>query len=218
MPSVAIVEDEEDLMKMLKLYLEKDGFLVYAYKSISEIKEDINNIMVDLYIIDIMLPDGSGTELLPIIQSMDKKSILMSARGDSIDRALGFSLGCDDYIIKPFLPIELMHRVRRYFSNKDKKCGDIDKIGKEYYINKSERKIYFKNDEIPLTSKEYELILYFIKNKNIALSRDVILMKIWGDDYFGSDRAVDNFVKKIRKKLPILSIETIYGYGYRCNI
>lgn len=215
--TIRLVEDEADLRQILSLYLTKEGYDVICYEMMSTALADAE-IPTDLWIIDIMLPDGNGIEVLKKVKEFEPVCpvIIISARGDRFDRLLGFEVGCDDYITKPFLPKELIYRV-------DKCLKDVQNNTPllhipPYQMDLQKRCIYFAQSPVEITSREFDLILFFINNKSAALSRELILAKIWGYDYFGSDRVVDNYIKNIRKKLPNLNIETIYGYGYRFNL
>lgn len=220
MLKICLVEDEEDLNKILSLYLERNN---YECISCSTREEAMRHLYsdIDMWIVDIMLPDGSGIELLKNIKAVNKETpvIIISARGDSIDRLLGFEVGCDDYIPKPFLPEELIYRISKVFNAISKKPNipkNIISVG-PYKIDKAKRNVYIEDKIIDLTSREFDIILYFLSNKSKAISRGELLQRCWEEDYYGSDRVVDNYIKNIRKKLPYLSIETIYGFGYRYN-
>ncbi|KDR93999.1 two-component system, OmpR family, response regulator CssR [Peptoclostridium litorale DSM 5388] len=218
---ICLIEDEKALNDILKIYLSKEGFNVISYSNLTDARKAFNT-KIDLWIIDIMLPDGNGFELLKDIKGANESTpiILISARGDGLDRVLGLEMGCDDYISKPFLPKELVLRskklIERFYKNNQISKAEV-KAG-NYILDLKKRSITYENKIIDLTSREYDIVLYFVNNRSIALSRDNILNNIWGDDYFGSARVVDNYIKKIRKKMPFLDIETIYGYGYRCNL
>lgn len=221
MYNVCLLEDEEELRNILSLYLSNEGFSVSSYADLNSAFNNISN-NIDLYIIDIMLPDGSGFELMNKVKAINPITpvILISARGDDIDKILGLEMGCDDYIAKPFMPRELVLRTKKLLSrisSSDNNSNDnIIKVG-EYSIDTKKRSVYFNSEEIELSSLEYDLLIYFVSNDAIALSRDKILKNVWGNNYFGSDRVVDNSIKRIRKKLPNINIETIYGFGYRLN-
>ena len=222
MANICLIEDEKDLNQILKIYIEKEGHTVKPYYNMKSIFEKIGkNKEFDLYIIDIMLPDGSGIEILKKIKNVENVPvILISARGDSIDRVLGFELGCDDYVAKPFLPMELVYRVSKLIKSKvDNTIKDINILQFDgYTLDKSKRIVFLNQSKVDLTSREYDIVLYFLENKQIAISRDQLIENVWGGEYFGYDRIVDNYIKNIRKKLPLFNLETIYGYGYRCNL
>lgn len=220
MLNVCMVEDEEDLNQMLKIYLEKAGYRVISCFSIAD-TEKVKIQEIGIWVIDIMLPDGNGLELLKEIKSKsaDTPVVIISAKGDRFDRVAGFEVGCDDYIAKPFLPAELVFRVDRLKKQiaPVKSDSDLLTVG-AYSIDLSKRMIFDKDQRMDITSRELDIILFFIRNKGQAISREQLLQAVWGEDYFGNDRVVDNYVKNIRKKLPQMEIETIYGYGYRYNL
>ena len=147
--------------------------------------------------------------------------IFTSARDKDIDKIMGLELGGDDYLAKPYSIRELVLRVKniitRTYQN-DRKISNSRLIIGDYEIDKERRSVYLKGEIIQLTSKEYDLLLYFVNNIGMAFSRDQILNQIWGEDYFGSDRVVDDFLRRLRQKMPTLNIETIYGYGYRLSV
>lgn len=212
--TIYLVEDDENLNIVLKSYLENEGFNVKSFLNGLDAKKNIEN-PPSLWILDIMLPDIDGYQLIKEIKSTSPHVpvIFISARDEDIDRVLGLELGSDDYLAKPFLPRELVIRVKNILG-RNKKPMDTSNLG-AYTINKASRQVNLNGNTIDLTSKEYEILLYFSKNIGRALSREQILIKIWGDNYFGSDRVVDDLIRRLRKKVPKLNIETIYGYGYR---
>ncbi|HSH36193.1 response regulator transcription factor, partial [Schnuerera sp.] len=137
-----------------------------------------------------------------------------SARDADIDRVLGLELGSDDYLAKPFLPRELVIRTKNLLERVYGSNYQIINIP-PYIVEEKSRRVKLENGLIDLTSKEFDLLLYFAKNQGIALSREQILEAVWGSNYFGTDRVVDDLIRRLRKKMPKLRIETIYGYGYR---
>lgn len=215
--NICLVEDEKNLNNLIKSYLEKEGYNVIACFSG---KEAMNiNQKVDLWILDIMLGDEfNGYDIIKKIRKTNTKVpvIFTSARDQEIDKILGLEMGSDDYITKPYSPKELVLRVnnilkRVYLNEKNKSKYE------NYYINKERRIVLEDEQEIKLTSLEFSLLLLLIDNINTAFSRDEILNNIWGKDYFGSDRVVDDLVRRLRIKMPKLNINTIYGYGYRLS-
>ncbi|PHJ39443.1 transcriptional regulator [Desulforamulus profundi] len=169
-----------------------------------------------------MLPDIDGYQILRRIkeESPDVPVIFISARDADIDRVMGLEMGSDDYLAKPFLPRELVirtHRVLERVYNKSNEPENFISIVNlaPYILDEGKREIHKDREMIELTSKEYDLALLFAKHKGQALSRVQIINYVWGEDYVGTDRSVDDLVRRLRKKLPDLRIETIYGYGYR---
>lgn len=212
---INIVEDEKDINNLVAQYLRKEGYEVNSYYTFEEADSHVGD-DVHLWILDIMLDDKSGFDLLEEIriQNPDTPIIFMSARDKEFDRIIGLEKGCDDYITKPFSPKELVLRVnnlikRAYRDNNNRISID------GYELDEEQRKVYAENEEIELTTKEFDLLMMFLKNKGIAFSRDKILENVWDENYYGSDRVVDDTLRRLRKKLPNLNIHTIYGYGYR---
>lgn len=216
---IYLVEDEENLNHILKSYLEKEGLQVSAFLNGNSARNNIDN-KPDLWVLDIMLPDIDGFQLLKEIKEKDKEVpiIFISARDKDIDRVIGLEMGSDDYISKPFMPRELVIRVQKLLNRvyNDPKNKDVIVI-EDYSIDIEKRLVRFNNDEISMTSREFDLLVLLINRKGGAVTRDQILNELWGDDYFGSDRVVDDLVRRLRKKLNGLKIETIYGHGYRLS-
>lgn len=223
MANICLIEDEKALNQVLKIYMEREGHHVVSYYNMQDIYSQVElTEKYDLYVIDIMLPDGTGTEILKQIKTRSQNTpvILISARGESIDRVFGFEMGCDDYLPKPFLPVELCYRIFNLLKSHGDGRSSKNLIQFSCYtLDKAERSILDEHGyKIEVTSKEYDIILYFLSHPSAAISRDQLLNEIWGNDYFGYYRVVDNHVKNIRRKLPEFHLETIYGYGYRCNL
>lgn len=216
MKTIALVEDEKDLNNLIRTYLEKEGYNVVSYY---DGESTINNINkdVDLWILDIMLGDTiSGYDIIKKIREEDPDVpvIFTSARDKDLDKIIGLELGSDDYIAKPYSPKELVLRVnniiRRVYSKEKQKL-----TYKDYTIDLEKRMVLHKGESINLTTLEFDLLYMFVTNINKSFSRDDILNNIWGENYFGTDRVVDDLVRRLRKKMPELDINTIYGYGYR---
>ena len=214
--TIVLVEDETNLNNLIKTYLEKSGYNVIQYFNGTDAIEN-TNINAHLWILDIMLPDEiSGYDIIKKIHKENEQIpvIFTSARDKELDKIIGLELGSDDYITKPYSPKELVLRVnniiKRVYSQ------DLTKIKYEdYIIDIEKRTVTQNNKEITLTTLEFDLLNMFITNKNKSFSRDVILNIIWGENYFGTDRVVDDLIRRLRKKMPNLNINTMYGYGYR---
>ena len=213
---ISIVEDEKDLNELVKRYLEKEGYKVHAYLTFGEASSHTSDDDVHLWILDIMLGDKSGFDLIEQIRMNDPNVpvIFMSARDKEFDRIIGLEKGSDDYITKPFSPKELVLRVNNIIRRTYKE--DNQRISVDgYEIDENQRFVYFRNEVIDLTTKEYELLMLFVKNRGTAFTREDILQKVWEENYFGSDRVVDDTMRRLRRKMPNLTIHTIYGFGYR---
>lgn len=214
---IYLVEDDKNLNLVLTTYLEKEGWIITSFLTGKEAQNQIPN-PPDLWILDIMLPDIDGYQLIREIKSKSPNLpvIFISARDADIDRVVGLELGSDDYLPKPFLPRELVIRVRNLLDRFKQDKQTIYSLP-PYAINIDSRIVNLNGDIIDLTSKEYDLLYFFLNNIGLALSREQILNNIWGNDYFGSDRVVDDLIRRLRKKMPKLDLETVYGYGYRVN-
>lgn len=211
---IYLVEDDKNLNLILTSYLKKEGWDVVSFLNGGDAEKSITN-SPHLWILDIMLPDIDGYQLIKKIKlsTPNVPVIFISARDADIDRVVGLELGSDDYLSKPFLPRELVIRAKNLLDryNPNSMINNLS----PYTINDSSRLVNLEDKTIDLTSKEYDLLIYFSKNYGMALSREQILDHIWGSDYFGSDRVVDDLVRRLRKKMPKLDVETVYGYGYR---
>ena len=213
---ICVVEDEKAINDLVNQYLKKEGYEVRSYYTYEEASAHVMDDDVHLWILDIMLDDKSGFDLIEEIrlQGRDIPVIFMSARDKEFDRIIGLEKGSDDYITKPFSPKELVLRVNNVIKRVYK--NDNNRILIDgYELDEEQRKVFAGSDEIDLTTKEFDLLMMFIKNKGIAFSRDKILENVWEENYYGSDRVVDDTLRRLRKKLPNLNIHTIYGYGYR---
>ena len=216
MSRVLIVEDEKAINDLVNQYLKKEGYEVRSYYTYEEASAHVSDDDVHLWILDIMLDDKSGFDLIEEIrlQGKDIPVIFMSARDKEFDRIIGLEKGSDDYITKPFSPKELVLRVNNVIKRVYK--NDSNRIMVDgYELDEEQRKVFDGGKEIDLTTKEFDLLMMFIKNKGMAFNRDKILTNVWEENYFGSDRVVDDTLRRLRKKLPNLNIHTIYGYGYR---
>ena len=179
--------------------------------------------MPDMWVLDIMLPDISGYDILKQIRliSWDIPVIFMSARNEEMDRVVGLELGSDDYLPKPFLPRELVLRVNKLMQHvygANDAPDDDSIIINGYKISRNQRTVFLNGEQVVLTNNEFELLIYFVSNKNLVLTRDQILDGVWGTDYYGSDRVVDDTIRRLRKKMDALLLETHYGYGYRLAV
>lgn len=213
---ICLVEDEKNLNSLITTYLEKEEYEVISVYSGTEALKYINE-EIHLWILDIMLGDNiSGYDIIKEIRknNLSVPVIFTSARDQDLDKIIGLELGSDDYITKPYSPKELVLRVGKILKRVYNQDLEISKYG-IYEINFNIRVVKNKDKEIVLTTLEFDLLQMFLSNKNYSFSREEILSQLWGNDYFGSDRVVDDLVRRLRKKMPELRINTIYGYGYR---
>ena len=217
MYNICLVEDEKNLNNLVKSYLEKENYKViqcFNGKEALEVNEKVH-----LWILDIMLGDEiSGYDIIKRIIEKDSlvPVIFTSARDQELDKIIGLEMGSDDYITKPYSPKELMLRIANIIKRVYK--TDASKVVyEEYLINKDKRTVSEGKEEIKLTALEFDLLMMFLENMNKSFSRDEILNNVWGTEYFGSDRVVDDLIRRLRGKMPKLNINTIYGYGYRLS-
>ena len=220
MYTICFVEDEVDLSNLIQTYLERSGYEVVTFTKGQDAIDYIGN-KVDLWILDIMLGDDvNGYDIIKAIREQDSNVpvIFTSARDQDLDKILGLELGSDDYITKPYSSKELVLRVDKILKRvyKDTQtslvtydCYKID-IDKRIVLNE-------KDKELKLTTLEFDLLLLFVQNRNKCFTREEILDSVWGNDYFGTDRVVDDLVRRLRKKMPKLNVHAVYGYGYRLS-
>lgn len=217
MRKICLVEDELSLQELLKTYLEKENYEVITFSKGQDVIDEIDKgEKYDLYVLDIMLEDDiTGYDIIKKIRDIDEEVpiIFSSARDESIDKIMGLEMGSDDYISKPYSPKELVLRVNKIIRRTYK--NDYNNIVYNDYKINLEKRIVTKNDvTIDLTTLEFDLLVFLIKNKGNSVTRETILNEVWGESYFGSDRVVDDLIRRLRKKMDI-DLNTIYGYGYR---
>ena len=213
---INIIDDEKNLNDLVRTYLEKEGYIVYSFYTYDEALMHKND-DVHLWLIDIMLDRSSGFELFNEIKSIRPKMpiIFMSARDQEFDRIIGLEKGSDDYITKPFNIKEVILRINNLIK---RSYDDPSKIKLDGYdIDLEKRRVFNHENEIVLTTKEYDLLVYFITNKGLAISGEQVLNKVWDENYYGSDRVVDDTLRRLRKKMPEINVRTIYGFGYRLD-
>lgn len=217
MINILIVEDEEAISNLIKMSLTKAGYHCEQAMDGIAAADCIEQSTYDLILLDVMLPGLNGYELLDFIKTIGTPVIFITAMGSVEDRVKGLRSGADDYITKPFEMIELLARVetvlRRYHKADDKlEVFDIQ-------IDISSRQVWQKGKPVSLTMKEFDLLLFFVRNKNIALYRETIYENIWGSDFLGDSRTVDLHVQRLRKKLNWSEhIKSVYKIGYRLEV
>ncbi|QBP42833.1 response regulator transcription factor [Paenisporosarcina antarctica] len=225
MKRILIVEDEIPISRVLRAYLEKHGFAVSQAFTIQQASLIFTSEAIDLVLLDVMLPDGTGWEFLQTIRAHSPCPIIMlTALGDVPDRLRGLQNGADDYMSKPFVAEEVVARIQAVLRRPTRLLDEIDArhFGK-LRIHQKERQIFLHNVEVPLTPKDRALLLFLAKHPNQIFTREQLLEHVWGMNYYGSDRAVDLAVKRIRhvlKKWPKSEgeIRTIRGMGYEFHV
>lgn len=214
---INIIDEQKDINDLVRANLEQEDYRVYSFYTYDEALLHVDD-EVHLWLIDVMLDKHNGFELLNVIKERhpDMPVIFMASKDQGIDPIVVLEHGCDDYIIKPFAIKELVLRIKNIFRRVYKyNSFMIETDG--YMIDEAKRRVTKDEHIIDLTTKEYELLMFFVKNRAIALSREQVLEKVWEHNYFGSDRVVDDTLRRLRRKMPDLNVQTIYGYGYRLD-
>lgn len=223
MPKILIADDEEKIRLVIKEYAEFEGYEVCEACDGMEAVSICRKEKFDAIVLDVMMPRLDGFSACKEIKKISDVPVLMlSARGEEYDKLFGFEMGIDDYVVKPFSPKELMARlgviIRR--NEKTEKSAEDVEIIDGLKIDYAGRNVYTDGTKTELTPKEYELLLYLVKNKNIALSREKILSNVWGYDFYGDDRTVDAHIKMLRNSLGNHrdKIVTLRGFGYKFEV
>lgn len=215
---ILVVDDEEMIRNVIKEYALLDNYEVLEAENGLEAIDIVENNDIDVIVLDIMMPKLDGYSTYSEIKKIKKiPTIILSARNEEYDKLLGFELGVDDYLAKPFSPKELMARIKAI----TRRNKEEDKfIYKDLVVDFLGHTVFIRSEEISLTPKEFAILSYFIQNKNIAISRDVLLNQVWGYDFFGDDRTVDTHIKMLRNNLKEYRnlIKTVRGMGYKFEI
>ncbi|MDR0919256.1 MAG: response regulator transcription factor [Oscillospiraceae bacterium] len=221
MMKILVVDDEPNIRNVIKEYAEFDEIEVdeagNGIEAINLVKEN----KYDLIVLDIMMPKMDGFSTCKEIKKIKNIPVIMlSARGEEYDKLFGFEVGADDYVCKPFSPKELMARIKIVAK---RSSGNVIENIQEFEglkIDFSGREVFIDGKRLQLTPKEYDLLFFFVKNKNIALTRDKLLTEIWGYDFFGDDRTIDTHIKMLRNNLGDYRkfIVTLRGMGYKFDI
>lgn len=218
--NVLIIDDEDLIRDVVKEYCLNENYKVFEASNGIEGLDILENEDIDIIVLDIMMPKMDG---LYFFSKMKEKynipTIVLSARGEEYDKLFGFSVGIDDYLTKPFSPRELIARIKAILKRSKKIESDIF-IYKGIKVDFKGRVLYIDNKEVNITPKEFELLSFFIKNPNTAITREQILNKVWGYDYFGDDRTIDTHIKILRNKMgPYRDlIVTVRSIGYKFNL
>ncbi len=224
--NILIIDDDENIAGLIALYLNKEGYdTTECYSGIEGLKKFSDNDF-DLIVLDIMLPQMDGYEVLRELRKVSKVPVIMlTAKGETIDKVLGLELGADDYLVKPFEPMELVARVkaviRRFNCVTDDKPSNVLTFP-NLVIDMDDFNIKYFGERVELPPKELELLFYLAKNPNRVFTRDQLLDKIWGYEYIGETRTVDVHVKRLREKLTRegngWEIKTVWGVGYKFSL
>ncbi len=224
MKKILVVEDEKNIRELIEFNLNNAGFSV-AKASDGREALDILSSEIDLVVLDLMLPEIDGMEVCRKIRGnveLRKIPIIMlTAKGEEVERILGLEMGADDYITKPFSPRELIARIKAIFRRIKESRSESEQIEDEIIeigslsLDISRHEVEYEGEKITLTPKEFELLRYLLVNEGRVLSRELLLEKIWGYEYAGDTRTVDVHIRRLRKKINESLIETVRGVGYK---
>lgn len=220
MKHILVIDDEKNIRDLIEKYLVASNFQVTTYGDAKYLVEEVKRLQPDLIVLDIMMPRSNGLEVCKEIRKFSEIPIIfVSAKDEEFDRIIGLELGADDYLSKPFSPRELVVRIKNIFRRLDKHTqGQSIKV-LDCMIDKQRRTIEINQRVMKTTQKEYEMMVYMCENINRSLSRDQIIEDVWGYDFDGDSRVIDDIVKRLRKKLTsldsTLTIETVWGFGYK---
>ncbi len=213
---ILVVDDEELIREVIKEYLKNEGYEVDEAKDGEEAVYKTKTTDYNLIIMDIMMPNKDGYQACKEIRKEKTiPFIMLSARGEEYDKLIGFELGIDDYVTKPFSPRELVARVKAILKRTSNDNNNL--VFNGLVIDDKAHDVFVNEEKINLTPKEYELLKYLVSNKNIALSREQLLTNIWGYDFYGDDRTIDTHIKTLRNNLGEYRkyIVTVRGMGYK---
>ncbi|WP_123042633.1 response regulator transcription factor [Cohnella candidum] len=223
MKHVFVVDDEMNIRTILKKYIETEGYKVTLFDDGTQLLSELTRLKPDLLVLDIMMPGVDGMELCKQIRKTNEIPIIfVSAKNEELDRILGLELGADDYLSKPFSPRELVARIKNIFRRMERTAVPAGPtIVGDLSLHKERRLVEVGDREMKLTAKEYELLEFLAEHPKLPFKREQLTRKIWGYDYFGDERLVDDLIKRLRKKLAEfqsgVQITTVWGYGYRLD-
>ncbi len=219
---ILLVEDEEEILQLAKLYLEKEGFRTCLARTGLDALKQVKAEHPDLVILDLMLPELDGLEVCKRIRSDSQTAmlpiIMLTAKAEESDTILGLELGADDYVTKPFSPKALVARVKALFRRLERRPDDATQL--EYgtlVLDLDRHEARVKGREVPLTAKEFGLLEHLLRHPGRVLTRDVLLNSVWGYDYYGTTRTVDVHVRRLKQKIPLLNdvILSVKSLGYK---
>ncbi|MED3541423.1 response regulator transcription factor [Bacillus toyonensis] len=215
---ILVVEDDQEIQELIKQFLMTQQYKVIVASDGLEGMKQFNKQSFDLILLDVMMPNLNGFEVAKMIRSQSNIPIIMlTALEEEQDQMKGFDLGIDDYITKPFSFHVLMRRVEAVLRRSNNQITDNHFVFRELHVNGDAYKVYVNKVEVPLTTKEFEILQLLLQNEKKVLTRENIVEKIWGYEYAGDTRMIDTHMKNIRKKLDIPYIKTVKGIGYKID-
>lgn len=220
---VLVVEDEKDILQLVTLYLEKDGFRVVTAMTGLEALKQVKTAKPDLVVLDLMLPEMDGLEVCKRLRSLPETAmlpiIMLTAKAEESDTIVGLELGADDYVTKPFSPKALVARVKAMLRRLDR--TPANGTNRYHYgpltLDLGRHEVSLGEEEVPLTAKEFGLLEHLLRHPGRVLTRDVLLNAVWGYDYYGTTRTVDVHIRRLKQKLPLLeeAIVAVKSLGYK---
>lgn len=220
---VLLVDDDENICEVIRLYLESSGFQVKIVHDGKKAEEEYVSYDPDIVLLDVMLPIIDGIDVLKWIRREGQTPIIMlTAKGDTFDKVLALELGADDYIVKPFEPKEVIARIKAVMRRYTQESSEKEILHfSDLIIDSKSYKVVYKEHDIKMPPKEFELLYYLASNKNKVFTREKLLCEVWGYDYPGDSRTVDVHVKRLREKISggeNWSLDTVWGVGYKFEV
>jgi DNA-binding response OmpR family regulator len=219
---ILIVEDDEDILQLVKLYLEKEGYRVSVARTGVEALKQTKSEHPDLLILDLMLPEMDGLEVCKRLRADSKTAtipiIMLTAKAEETDTVIGLELGADDYVTKPFSPKALVARIKAVFRRLERSSAESSRfVYGTLVMDVGRHETLVGGREVTLTTKEFGLLEHLLRNPGRVLTRDVLLNAVWGYDYFGTTRTVDVHVRRLKQKIPLLNdaIVSVKSLGYK---
>ncbi|MFD2760262.1 response regulator [Lentibacillus juripiscarius] len=222
MTALLAVDDDERVLNLIEIYMQREGFTVYKAADGTEALSILETKPVDLAIVDVMMPGMDGIDVMKEMkENYELPVILLTAKGELSDKEEGFRSGTDDYVVKPFEPKELLFRVRAILRRYDKPSDTVIRIG-DVIIDRRSYEVQIGSRTMLLPLKEFELLAMLASNPNQVFTRDQLIESIWGLDFEGDDRTVNVHIKRIRERVAHLTdaiaIKTVRGVGYRLEV
>ncbi len=223
---ILIIEDERDILQLVKLYLEKEGFRTVTASTGAEGLNSAKQSKPDLIVLDLMLPEIDGLEVCKRLRSAPETAmlpiIMLTAKAEESDQVIGLELGADDYVTKPFSPKALVARVKALFRRTDRSRQESQttyQYGK-LAMDLDRHEVTVQGKDVPLTAKEFGLLEHLLRHPGRVLTREVLLNQVWGYDYFGTTRTVDVHVRRLKQKIPLLdeAILSVKSLGYKLKV
>jgi two-component system phosphate regulon response regulator PhoB len=221
-PRILVVDDEPDLLELVRFTLAQEGFAVVTAATGEDALARLRRDAPDLLILDLMLPDVPGTEIARRLRAdaglKDLPVLMLTAKSEEVDRVVGFELGADDYVTKPFSPRELVLRVRALLRRSAREATESNVLEHEVLrVDRSSHRCFVNGDEVELTAKEFDLLTSLMRRPGRVLSRERLLDEVWGSSITVTARTIDTHLKRLRAKLGVAGdlIETVRGVGYR---